>query len=115
MKELARERRERVEGTAAPEASLERFEAAVSRARATLAELRAERQALRDETARLREEGAHLRAENRTLRERLAEMGRAAGNTEEGRRARQLERRQRELRGKLLDLLRMADRLAGED
>jgi regulator of replication initiation timing len=67
---------------------------------------------LRAECGELRAENTRLQQEARELRQRLAAMGRAMGNREEGRKLRQLERKRRQLRGKVMDLLRLAEELS---
>ena len=88
--------------------SLERLEEGIERAMGRLADLRAERDALRSENAR-------LAAEVHTLRDRVAAYERAAPGADEIRRLRVLERQRRELRGRVADLLRLAEALTQEE
>jgi len=91
--------------SSAPRDALLALEASIDRSAKRLHRLNAESETLRAENARLQDEV-------RQLRERVAAMGRAIGNREEGRKLRQLERKRRQLRGKVMDLIRLAEELS---
>ena len=86
---------------------LDRLERGVSRAAEALRKLRAEQDLLRGENARLVEELRGLAA-------RLAALERSAPGADEVRRLRSLERSRRELRGRVAELLRLAESLTDE-
>jgi hypothetical protein len=86
---------------------LDRLEQGIARAAGRLRELRAERDKLLGENAKLLEE-------IRALRGRIAAMERAAAGADELRRLRSLERQRRELRGRVAELLRIAESLTEE-
>ena len=86
---------------------LDRLEEGVARTVELVRVLRAERESLRRENARLLEEV-------RGLRERLAGAARTAARPEQLQRLRRLERERREVRGRLSEILRLAEALEKE-
>jgi FtsZ-binding cell division protein ZapB len=86
---------------------MDRLEEGIARATERIRHLHAEGEALREENARLIEE---LRA----IRERLGALERATAGGDNLRRLRTLERQRRELRGRVAELLRIAESLTEE-